>query len=62
VIILVGNKVDLVEGGGVARQVTEEEAREFAERHGLVGYIETSAKTGKNVDEVSVRVRCLTKC
>jgi len=56
VIILVGNKVDLVEGGGVERQVTEEEAREFAEREGLVGYMETSAKTGKNVDETFNKV------
>ena len=42
--ILVGNKNDL------KRQVPKEEAEDFAKQFGLT-YIETSAKTGKNVDK-----------
>ena len=41
--ILVGNKNDL------KRQITTEEAQDFANQFNLI-YIETSAKTGKNVD------------
>lgn len=43
---LVGNKIDLPE-----RDITEEEARDFAERKGIL-YFETSAKSGIGVDEV----------
>ncbi|MHA1490770.1 MAG: Rab family GTPase [Promethearchaeota archaeon] len=46
--ILIGNKVDLVEDVGVV--IDREEARELAESEGSI-YIETSAKTGINVDE-----------
>ena len=42
---LIGNKCDLEE----QREVTVEEAREFAEQNHLL-FIETSAKTGNNVD------------
>ena len=47
VVILAGNKVDLVD----ARQVRGEEARSFAEMRGLV-HVETSAKSGTNVDKI----------
>lgn len=43
-IVLVGNKVDLV------RQVSEEEGKKLAGEFN-VPYLETSAKTGQNVDE-----------
>lgn len=43
-LILVGNKIDL------DRQVSTEEGEELAKKLGLT-YIETSAKTGENIDE-----------
>lgn len=46
VIILVGNKVDLEH----QRVVSTEEGAQFAEEHELI-FIETSAKTGFNVDK-----------
>lgn len=49
VFALVGCKLDLVTNGG-RREVSKEEARAFADEHG-VHHIETSAKTGVNVEE-----------
>ncbi|MBD3198327.1 MAG: GTP-binding protein [Candidatus Lokiarchaeota archaeon] len=46
--ILCGNKVDLIED--VGRVIDQDEARNFAENEGSI-YIETSAKTGDNVDD-----------
>merc|ERR1711990_1204661 len=46
VIMLIGNKCDLAE----QRDVTFEEANAFAEENGLL-FLETSAKTGQNVEE-----------
>jgi len=45
---LIGNKVDLLED--VGEVIDREEARAFAEKEGSI-YIETSAKTGINVDD-----------
>lgn len=44
--ILVGNKIDLVG----QREVSREEAEEVANQYGII-YVETSAKTGENVQE-----------
>ena len=46
--VLIGNKADLIEDVGVV--IDRDEARSFAESEGSI-YIETSAKTGINVDE-----------
>ena len=45
--ILLANKVDLVEH----RVITREMALQFAEENGFVGYLETSALSGQNVEE-----------
>ena len=47
VIALCGNKVDL----DARRQVSQEEAKKYAEEEGLM-WMETSAKTGEGVTEV----------
>lgn len=49
VVLLVGNKGDLE---GAAREVTDEEAKAWADENGLAGYVETSAKSGNGVEEV----------
>ncbi len=46
--VFIGNKTDLIEDVGMV--IDREEARSFAEKEGSI-YIETSAKTGVNVDE-----------
>lgn len=48
VIMLIGNKCDLSE----KRAVSREEGEKFAKDNGLF-FLETSAKTDQNVDEVS---------
>jgi len=50
VVLLIGNKKDLVQETPSTRQVSESEAKEFAAKYGLF-YRETSAKTGDNVKE-----------
>lgn len=45
--ILVANKSDMAE----QRQITTEEGQDFAKKYGLL-YLETSAKTGSNVDGI----------
>jgi Ras-related protein Rab-2A len=61
VVVLVGNKVDLasqstdIEGGN-KRQVTREEAEEWCRVNGVMRYIETSAKSGENVEEAFLEV------
>ena len=47
--ILIGNKIDL------AREVTREEAQEYAEGKGLL-YLECSAKDGTNVDSAFLEI------
>ena len=49
VVMLVGNKIDLEQ----RRVVSTEEGQKFAQDHGLL-FIETSAKTGHNVEEAFV--------
>eukprot|EP00096_Caligus_rogercresseyi_P006898 TRINITY_DN2390_c0_g1_i2.p1 TRINITY_DN2390_c0_g1~~TRINITY_DN2390_c0_g1_i2.p1 ORF type:complete len:181 (+),score=51.91 TRINITY_DN2390_c0_g1_i2:225-767(+) len=51
VFILVGCKLDISETNPGSREVPTEEARTFAELHGLQ-FLETSAKSGINVDNV----------
>jgi len=48
VVMLIGNKCDIAES---ARQVSTEEAQEFANKNGLT-FLETSAKTAENVDQL----------
>lgn len=48
-IVLVGNKCDLSH----KRTVSLEEGQEFANKHGFV-FMESSAKTNQNVEEVTV--------
>jgi Rab family protein len=50
VVMLVGNKVDLVERNEATRQVPTEAAKKFAEANGLL-FQETSAVTTTNVKE-----------
>ncbi|KAL7065013.1 hypothetical protein AAHC03_05404 [Spirometra sp. Aus1] len=47
-IILIGNKADLPAD---VREVTESEARQFAEENGVHAFMETSAKLGDNIQE-----------
>ncbi|KAI8630917.1 P-loop containing nucleoside triphosphate hydrolase protein [Xylariaceae sp. FL1651] len=64
VVILVGNKLDCVqseEGSENAtrsdkREVTFAEAQEWARKNGVLQYVETSAKSGENVEAAFMRV------
>ncbi|KAK5661492.1 hypothetical protein OQA88_11396 [Cercophora sp. LCS_1] len=61
VVVLVGNKADLAKtgddaDGGNKREVTREEAEEWAKRNGVLEYVETSAKSGENVEKAFMRV------
>lgn len=64
VVVLVGNKADLTQpdggdgsvGGENKREVTREEAQDWARRNGVLEYVETSAKSGENVESAFVRV------
>ncbi|KAJ6780679.1 hypothetical protein PWT90_01339 [Aphanocladium album] len=59
VVVLVGNKADLTtssDGEDNKRQVTRQEAEEWARRNGILEYVETSAKSGENVENAFMRV------
>ncbi|KAI9170960.1 Ras-related protein Rab-2A [Paramyrothecium foliicola] len=56
VVILVGNKADLTQQDDNKREVTKEEAEEWASKNGIMEYVETSAKSGENVENAFVRV------
>ncbi|KAL7808877.1 secretion-related small GTPase [Trichoderma gracile] len=56
VIVLVGNKADLTQQDDNKREVTREEAEEWARRNGILEYVETSAKSGENVEKAFMRV------
>lgn len=49
-IMLIGNKLDIVEEDASKRKVDRSEIMEFAKKHNLI-YEETSALSGKNVKE-----------
>ena len=51
-VFLIGNKIDLAD----SRKVTPEEAKKFKEDFMLNLYMETSAKTGFNVQNVFIQV------
>ncbi|KAK9333323.1 P-loop containing nucleoside triphosphate hydrolase protein [Lipomyces doorenjongii] len=52
-VLLVGNKCDLSD---TQRQVSIQEAREWALANGLMDFVETSAKTGDRVEEAYLQV------
>jgi Ras-related protein Rab-2A len=56
VIVLVGNKADLTQEEDNKREVTREESEEWAINNGVLEYVETSAKSGENVEKAFMRV------
>ncbi|KAH8178245.1 Ras family protein [Sarocladium implicatum] len=56
VVVLVGNKADLAQEAENKREVTSQEAKEWARRNGILEYVETSAKSGENVERAFMRV------
>jgi small GTP-binding protein len=56
VVILVGNKADLTQQETNKREVTRQDAEEWAKRNGVMEYVETSAKSGENVENAFMRV------
>ncbi|KAF4512816.1 hypothetical protein G6O67_000154 [Ophiocordyceps sinensis] len=56
VVILVGNKADLAHQEENKREVTRDEAESWARRNGVMEYVETSAKSGENVEKAFMRV------
>lgn len=52
--MLIGNKSDLEN----KRAVSKEEGEAFAKQHGIT-FLETSAKTAENVEQVRVRLLCV---
>jgi small GTP-binding protein len=59
VVVLVGNKCDLAASGDDApnkRQVTQEEAEQWCQDNKVMQYVETSAKSGENVERAFLEV------
>lgn len=64
VVVLVGNKSDLAPASTVTgsssapnkRQVTQDEAEEWCRQNNVMKYIETSAKSGENVERAFLEV------
>ena len=57
VVVLVGNKCDLVSSEGESkREVTVKEAEEWARANSVLEYVETSAKSGEGVERAFGRV------
>ncbi len=56
VVVLVGNKADLAQDEENKREVTRDEAEDWARRNGVLEYVETSAKSGENVEKAFMRV------
>ncbi|PBP17472.1 P-loop containing nucleoside triphosphate hydrolase [Diplocarpon rosae] len=56
VVILVGNKSDLATADENKREVTKEEAEDWAKKNGVLEYVETSAKSGEGVENAFGRV------
>jgi small GTP-binding protein len=64
VVVLVGNKSDLASSSTVSgdssapnkRQVTREEAEEWCRENKVMQYVETSAKSGENVERAFLEV------
>jgi GTPase SAR1 family protein len=55
-IVIVGNKADLTRQEKNEREVTREEAEEWARKNNIMEYVETSAKSGENVEKAFMRV------
>jgi small GTP-binding protein len=51
-IFLAGNQVDLIESKVENSEITQEEALEFVTKNQLCSFIETSAKSGTNVEQL----------
>ncbi|KAI1376142.1 GTP-binding protein rab2 [Hypoxylon crocopeplum] len=62
VVILVGNKLDQAQSSDAdeqqhnRREVTRQEAEDWARRNGVLQYVETSAKSGEGVEDAFMRV------
>lgn len=56
VIVLVGNKSDLVQTMDAAEVVGREEAEAWAKQNDIMRYVETSAKTGHGVEQAFLQV------
>ena len=56
VVILVGNKSDLATNESIKREVSRAEAEDWAQKNKVLGYVESSAKSGEGVELAFGRV------